>query len=319
MGYPMSSKTLLLLVLLSAALSFGQAAKTPAIKVTLLGTAPGPPVRLNQYQTTTLVEANGERLLFDCGRGVLFRLVQAGVPVESVTKLFITHLHSDHVVDIPDLLLTPWANRSARKVPLQVWGPEGTVSMMDHLQKAFAADIHIRRDVDEKFLPEGIKVDAHDIEQGVIYKANGVTVTAFTVDHGPVKPSFGYRVDFDGHSVALSGDTRPSDNLVQFSKGVDVLIHETLDPDRFNSAAFQQTQEQRQAIINHHTKPEEAGAIFTRVKPKLAVFSHAETSPAILEKARKTYSGPLELGEDLMVIEIGDTVVVHRPTPSAMK
>lgn len=315
----MRSRILFLSFLFFSALSFGQVAKAAAIKVTLLGTAPGPPVRLNQYQTTTLVEANGEKLLFDCGRGVLFRLTQAGVPLESVSKLFITHLHSDHVVDIPDLLLTGWASRSPRKVPLQVWGPEGTVSMMDHLQKAFAFDIHIRRDIDEKFSPEGIKVLATDIQQGVIYESNGVKVTAFLVDHGPVKPAFGYRVDFNGHSVVLSGDTRPSDNLVQYSKGVDVLIHETLDPDRFRDAAFQQTQEQRNAIINHHTKPEEAGEIFASVKPKLAVFSHAEQSPAIVAKTRKIYSGPLELGEDLMVIEIGDTVVVNRPSSSTLK
>ena len=307
------------LLLFSLSLAYAQSAKPPAIKVTLLGTAPGPPVRLKQYQTTTLVEANGEKLLFDCGRGVLLRLTEAGVPVESVTKLFITHLHSDHVVDIPDLMLSPWAHRSPRLLPLEVWGPDGTLNMMDALQKAYAFDIHIRRDVDEKFSGEGIKVDAHDIKQGVVYNKNGVKVTAFEVDHGPVRPAFGYRVDFDGHAVALSGDTRPSDNLVQFSKGVDVLIHETLDPDRFKYSKFQQTTAQQKAIIEHHSTPEQAGEIFSRVKPKLAVFSHAEGSPAIIEKTRKTYDGALELGEDLMVIEIGDTVVVHRPATSTTK
>ncbi len=308
----MVSKIVLFAMLCAAALTSAQNT-TPVIKVTLLGTAPGPVVRLQRYQTTTLVEANGERLLFDCGRGVLFRLEQAGVPTGSVTKLFLTHLHSDHVVDIPDLLLTPWAARTARKVPLEVWGPAGTVSMMDHLQQAFAFDIHIRRDVDEKFSPEGIKVVAHDISQGTIYDSNGVKVTAFLVDHGPVKPAFGYRVDYAGHSVVLSGDTRPSDNLVQFSKGADVLIHETLDPELLQAAVAQFTPQQRQAIINHHTTPEQAGEIFARVKPKLAVFSHAENSPTLVEKARRTYQGPLELGEDLMVINIGQTVDVQRP------
>jgi ribonuclease Z len=296
-----------------------QSTKPAVIKVTLLGTAPGPPVRLQRYQATTLVEANGERLLFDCGRGVLVRLEQAKIPADTVNKLFLTHLHSDHVVDIPDLLLTPWSARTARSGPLQVWGPEGTVSMMDHLQQAFAFDIHIRRDVDEKFSPEGIKVVSHDIKEGVVYDKNGVKVTAFLVDHGPVKPAFGYRVDYAGHAVALSGDTRPSDNLVQFSKGVDVLIHEALDPDLFKAAASQQTAEQRKAIINHHTMPEQAGEIFSRVKPKLAVFSHVEASPTIINKASKTYTGPMELGEDLMVIDIGDTVEVHRPAPMTPK
>jgi ribonuclease Z len=304
----------LLLLLLATHTCLAQTDKLPAIKVTLLGTAPGPPVRLRSYQATTLVEANGETLLFDCGRGVLLRLERAGIPIASVTKVFLTHLHSDHVVDIPDLMLTPWAARTSRKAPFEVWGPDGTVSMMDHLEKAFAFDTHIRRDVDEKFSPEGIKVIAHDIKQGVVYEKNGVKVTAFLVDHGPVKPAFGYRVDYGGHSVALSGDTRPSYNLVQFSKGVDLLIHEALDPDRFNAAASEHTAEQKQAIINHHTMPEQAGEIFSGVKPKLAVFSHAESSPTIINKARKTYSGAMKLGEDLMVIEIGDTVEEHRPT-----
>src|SRR3954462_15049025 len=99
-------------IVLTCTIVHGQPTSQPSIKVTLLGTAAGPLVRLNRYQTTTLVEANGEKLLFDCGRGVLFRMVQAGIAPESVTKVFITHLHSDHVVDIPDLLLTPWASRT---------------------------------------------------------------------------------------------------------------------------------------------------------------------------------------------------------------
>src|SRR3954471_8488815 len=97
-----------------------------SIRVTLLGTASGPPVRLDRYQMATLVEAGGERLLFDCGRGTLLRLAQAGIPLEKVSKLFITHLHSDHIVDIPDLYLSPWAARTQRKLPLEVWGPSGT-------------------------------------------------------------------------------------------------------------------------------------------------------------------------------------------------
>ncbi len=286
------------------------------IKVTLLGTAPGPVVRTGRYQTTTLVEAGEEKLLFDCGRGVLLRLVEAGIPTEKVTKLFITHLHSDHIVDIPDLMLTPWAARTARKEPLEVWGPEGTVDMMDHLQKAFAYDIHIRRDVDEHFSAEGIKVQSHDVKQGVVYERNGVKVTAFLVDHGPVKPAYGYRVDYAGHSVALSGDTRPSDNLVQFSKGVDVLLHEAIDPDVLRGMKSEFTSQQTESIIAHHSTAEQAGEIFSRVKPRLAVIYHSEGSPSQLAKARKTYAGRLEMADDLMTIQIGDDVVVnHVATP----
>jgi len=287
-------------------------APSKSIKVTLLGTAAGPPVRLNRYQMSTLVEAGGETLLFDCGRGTTLRLTEAGVPLAGVSKLFITHLHSDHIVDIPDLYLSGWVSRNQRKQSIEVWGPAGTRSMMDYLQKAFAFDIHIRRDVDEHFSDEGIKVISHDVQEGIVYEHDGVKVTAFLVDHGPVKPAYGYRVDFAGHSVAISGDTRPSDNLVRNSKGVDVLIHETLDPANLRSHGGNLSPAQVEAIIAHHTSPEQAGEIFTRVKPRLAVFSHYGDSPNIIPAARKTYSGPLEMGDDLMTITIGEKIEVGR-------
>ncbi|MBW8868585.1 MAG: MBL fold metallo-hydrolase, partial [Acidobacteria bacterium] len=117
------------------------------LKVILLGTAAGPPVNLQQYGASTLVEAGGLRFLFDCGRGATLRLAQAGVPIRSITRVFLTHLHSDHVLQLPDLLLTGWAG-GQRAVPLEVWGPAGTHAMMTHLQEAFAFDIQMRRDID---------------------------------------------------------------------------------------------------------------------------------------------------------------------------
>lgn len=161
------------------------------------------------------------------------------------------------------------------------------------------------------------EVSARDIGEGIVAGDGGVRVTAFDVDHGPVRPALGYRVDFAGHSVVLSGDTRPSENLVRHSRGVDVLIHEVVAPDverRRASSNF--SAEQVARIIAHHTTPEQAGEIFTRVHPKLAVYSHIVPTPTcardLMAPTRKTYSGPLEVGEDLMTIEIGETVVVRR-------
>lgn len=131
------------------------------VRVILLGTGVGPPVNLQKYGASTLVEAGGKRLLFDCGRGATIRLTQAGIPIGSVSRLFVTHLHSDHVIQIPDLLLAGWVVRPARTTPLEVWGPKGTQDMMSGLLSAFAFDIHLRRDVDEKFPAEGIKVRSH--------------------------------------------------------------------------------------------------------------------------------------------------------------
>jgi ribonuclease Z len=241
-----------------------------------------------------------------------------------VTKVFLTHLHSDHIVSLPELYLFSWTSQGRNK-PLQVWGPDGTRSMFKHLQEAFAFDIHIRRDVDEKLSVEGIKVFATDIREGVVHEANGVKVTAFLVDHGPVKPAFGFRVDYHGHSVVMSGDTKPSDNLVRFSQGIDVLIHEVgrskADPSLVGPPdellpGTRLTRGQWKEIGEHHTDGTEAGRVFQRAKPKLAVFSHYNgPSAAPLALVRQNYAGPVEFGEDLMTIEVGDAVSVHRFAP----
>ena len=307
-------------IAIGTAQSRGQAqsgVRQPPIKVTLLGTAPGPPVRVGRAGISTLVEAAGERFLFDAGYGSLARLVESGLPMDAVSKLFLTHLHSDHLVDLPALMLLPWAAPSARDVPLEVWGPDGTRDMVRHLEQAFTYDIHIRRDVDERASAKGIEVIGRDVREGTVYDQGGVKITAFLVDHGPVKPAFGYRVDHAGRSVAISGDTRPSDNLVNFSKGVDVLIHEAVD--EVSLKKLVPSQRLFEAIVGHHTTPEQAADIFRRVSPRLALFSHAEGGAAVVERTRRTYPGRVEFGEDLMVIEIGDEVVVRRRGANALR
>jgi ribonuclease Z len=281
------------------------------LKVTLLGTGYPRPV-MERFGPSILIEAGKEKLLFDCGRGVTQRLYQLKVPFGEVTALFLTHLHSDHIVGIPDVYLTGWL--LGRTTPLRVWGPAGTAKMMSHLEQAYQFDIHTRRDVDEKLPGQGAVVVAKDIEQGVVYQNNDLRVTAFAVDHSPVKPAFGYRVDYAGHSVVLSGDTRYSENLIRFSQGTDLLIHEVIDPEAYLAGDRLFSPEMKQKVIAHHTNPEQAGTIFNKVKPKLAVYSHIVPfdAPDLVAHTRKTYPGPLEVGEDLMSIEIDDKVNVHR-------
>ena len=280
------------------------------MRVILLGTGVGPPVNLVQYGASTLIEAGGTRLLFDCGRGATIRLTEAGIPLPSVRRLFLTHLHSDHVVQIPDLLLAGWVVAPGRKTPLHVSGPRGTVEMMAALEKAFAFDIHVRRDLDEKFAVDGITVRSQDISPGVVFDDGGLSVTAFLVDHEPVEPAFGYRIDYRGRSVVLSGDTRVSDNLIRAASGADVLIHEAVDPVAMRAAARDAAL--TESIIAHHTSGAQAGQVFARVQPRLAVFSHAPGSDALLAQARQHYSGRLEGAEDLLVIDVAEQISVRR-------
>lgn len=310
----MLAMSLLLAVVIAAVLP-GRAS-SQAIKVTLLGTG-GPPPAMNRFGPSTLVEAAGQRLVFDAGRGSLLRLAQIGLPLGNIDALFLTHLHSDHVVGIPDLFLTGWVV-GRRTSPFRVWGPQGTQRMMTLLEQAFEFDIGIRRS-HERAHPAGIAVVARDIAEGVVYDEGGVKITAFEVDHDPVKPAFGFRIDHAGRSVALSGDTRVSPNLIRHAQGVDLLIHEVVVPSSIRRAFPNAPAEIVGRIVSYHTTPEQAGEVFARTKPKLAVHTHIVLPNAnpdeIMAATRTTYAGPVEIGEDLMTIEVGDTMEIRRRRP----
>ena len=287
------------------------------IQVTLLGTGCPPPA-MDRFGPSILIEAGGGKFLFDAGRGALQRLAQLRVRWQDVDGVFLTHLHSDHVVGFPDLWLTGWLVAAGRNRPLHVWGPRGTRKMMSHLEQAYEYDIRIRL-YDDRASPDGVVILAEDIGEGVLHEKAGVKITAFEVDHTPVKPAFGYRIDYAGRSVVLSGDTRVSDNLIRYAQGVDLLVHEVASPETFQRAGA--SPERAKSIIAHHVTPEQAGEVFSRTKPKLAVYSHivlpTATEQDLIPPTRKTYSGPLELGEDLMVIAVGEKVEVRRPSRSS--
>lgn len=289
----------------------------PQIRVTLLGTGCPPPV-VTRFGPSTLVEAGEQKFLFDAGRGALQRLTQVAVRWQDVQGVFLTHLHSDHVVGFPDLWLTGWLIVPGRNVPLQVWGPRGTTDMMSHLRQAYEYDVRIRIQNDGAS-PEGAALLAKDISEGVVYEKSGVKITAFEVDHAPVKPAFGYRIDYAGHSVVLSGDTRVSENLVRHAQGVDLLVHEVFAPATLQRAGVPPARAKN--IVDYHTTPEQAGEVFARVKPKLAVYSHicmpAATEEDLLPATRSTYAGPLQFGEDLMVIDVAETIDVRKPARSS--
>ena len=197
------------------------------LQVTLLGT--GMPVPSpDRFGNSTLVEAGGQRLVFDMGRGATIRLWQKQISLGSIDAHFLTHLHSDHINGLSDLWLSGWIQTpfGGRKKPFLIYGPPGTEKMMANLWEAFSEDRRIRL-ADEKNPIAGIQVDAHDFKPGVVYEKNGVVVTTFEVDHGDlVKPCYGFKITYKNHSVVISGDTRYSANLEKAASGADLLVCE---------------------------------------------------------------------------------------------
>jgi ribonuclease Z len=279
------------------------------IRITLLGTGGGPAPSKERLGPATLIEAGEEVLLFDCGRGVVQRLAQAGMALHKVQQVFLSHLHADHTVGCPDLWLSGWLR--GRDEPLQVLGPKGTVAMMSHISQAFEADI-ASRVVDNK---AGARILAREIEENVIYQTDRVRVTAFVVDHGPMEPAYGFRVDSNGRSVVISGDTRYSENLIRNARGASVVIHEVMAIDQ----GLLEDSERLRKVLVIHTTPEEVGKVFKATRPGLAVLSHVilmQTKESdLIRRIRSQYSGTLELGYDLMVIEIQNEIQI-RGAPS---
>lgn len=305
------------LLAVALALPLAMAACAQEIKVTLLGTG-SPNPGADRFSMSTLVEAGGQRLLFDAGRGSTVRLWQAGVPIGSLDAVFLTHFHSDHTVGLPDLMLTGWIDTpyGRRKTPLRLLGPRGTLALARGIEAAFATDIETRI-ADEGLARDAARFDAVEFQDDgtSVYERGGVKVVAFKVDHGEkIQPAYGYRIEYQGRSVAISGDTRFSPNLVRHAKGVDLLIHEVCTA---NENALKENKG-FQAIVDHHVTPADAGRVFAATQPKLAVYSHLvflsdtryprPTVDDVVQQTRKTYDGPLVVGSDLAVFSVGEQV-----------
>lgn len=267
--------------------------------ITLLGTGT-PRLQADRYGPSSLVEAGDEKFIIDCGRGTLQRVFESGTPITSIGKVLLTHLHSDHTVGFPDVWLTPWAFE--RKGDFQVWGPAGTEDMMAKLEAAFAFDIETRP------LHDGIEakdaaICAEDIKPGVFYDRMGIKITAFEVDHSPVNPAYGYRVDYEGKSVVFSGDTNYCESLIEHSRDVDILFC-NVSGGRENITIHS---ERDKSIMKLHLMPEDAGRIFDKANVRLAVYIHMVQHSDIIDiidRTRQTYTGPLKIGNDLMVFEV---------------
>jgi ribonuclease BN (tRNA processing enzyme) len=275
-----------------------------ATKVVMLGT--GTPV-LDPARSgpATAVVTGGRAYLVDFGRGVVdraeeaFRMAIDALDVRRLRVAFATHLHSDHTVGLPDLMLTPIP--VGRNVPLQLFGPPGLRAMVRHIEGAYAEDLSIRsKGRDIATLP-GYDIIVKEIEEGVVFRDGNVKVTAFPVTHGEWPRAFGYRFDTPDRTVVISGDTAPTDRVVQACNGCDVLVHEVFCEAgfRMGSPSF------RRYHGNSHTSTTELADIAARARPKLLVLYHQLlfgcTPAALLEELTDRYPGEVAYANDLDV------------------
>jgi ribonuclease BN (tRNA processing enzyme) len=276
-------------------------------RLILLGTGGGPTPKINRAAPAQVIVVNGAAYVIDCGNGVARQLVTAGVPLSSLKAIFITHQHSDHNADYGNLIWLSWAATLTTKV--DTYGPPPLAKMTRLFLEMNDYDIKTRM-ADEGRPPLANLIAAHEINvPGPVMHDANVKVTSALVDHGAVKPAFAYRFDCPDRSIVISGDTRPSENLVRLAKGADVLVHEVMYLPALEQviAAEANAKTLREHLLASHTTTEQVGRIATEAGVKMLVLSHFVPGgkPVIEDKVwydavRPYFSGKLVLGRDLM-------------------
>ena len=281
----------------------------PRTQVVLLGTGNPAPTPDRSGPATAII-VNGEPYLVDFGPGVVRRAAaaqQKGIAALNPTNIlhaFATHLHSDHTLGYADLIFTPWV--AGRKLPLEVYGPPGIKAMTNHVLAAWADDIKIRTGPHERDIvsTNGYRVNAHEVSPGVVYKDGNVAVTAFNVKHGEWGArAFGYRFQTADRTIVISGDTTPSESVVEQCNGCDILIHEV-----YTEAGYAKAPPEWQRMRrSHHTSSRQLGELATRAHPGLLILYHQSyqfresTEEDLMREMRAAYRGRFVSSHDLDV------------------
>lgn len=281
------------------------------IEVTLLGT--GSPIPdPDRAGPSTLVRAGGQTLLVDCGRGVLQRLAAAGSGANVLSALLLTHLHSDHIADLGDVLITRWVSTFVPDpLPLPIIGPPGTAEVVAAMLAAFGHDIgyRIAHHADLTGPPQ---VEVHEVTEGVVWDADGVRVLAAPTDHRPVAPTLGFRVEHAGASVVLAGDTVPCSSLDSLASGAGALVHTVIRKDLIDALPLQRIRD----ICDYHSSVEQAAETAARAGVGILILTHyvpamvAGTEDQWRALAAARFDRQIELGDDLHRVQVHPGVCV---------
>ena len=276
-------------------------------RLILLGTAGGPRPRKTRSAPAQVIVVNGTAYVVDCGDGVARQLVLAGIPLASVRHIFLTHQHSDHNADYGNLLLLAWT--AGLRTRVDAWGPPPLEQMTRHFMEMNSYDIATRIK-DEGRIPLQPLVHVHELRKGgVVLQDENVRVRATLVDHPPVVPAFGYRFDAEDRSIVISGDTRPSDNLIELAEGADILVHDALYAPAIDRlvAGVPNAPDLKRSILSHHTTAEDAGRVAHAAGVKTLVLSHLippedpeVTDQMWIDAASANFHGRVVVGKDLL-------------------
>ena len=275
--------------------------------IKLLGTGcPSP--SSSRFGPSTLFVHDEKNYLFDCGSGVTQRLNAAGVKSSDIEILFITHLHSDHVMDMYQLYISGW--HQGRDKKFKIIGPKGTKEFFYNLLNAFDEELQGRIKWEQRPNNNGLEFEVIEIDASFKFKHFDLEVNPFEVDHYPVEPAFGYQIKFldtgQEKKVVISGDTRKSKNLIEHSLDADALVHEV-----FVSLEFDEKRMSKETILNvrdYHTSPKEIGEIANIAKVKKLILTHFVPpifdENELITNIAESYNGQIIIGEDLMSVEI---------------
>ena len=268
-------------------------------RVVLLGTGTPNPDPHRMGPASAVI--SGDRVyIVDCGPGVVRRAAEAGIRMEQLTRLFVTHLHSDHTAGLPDLILTPAV--TGRLEPFEAYGPPGLRAMTVHILSAWKEDLAIRLHGLEPSVPQAYVVHAHDVAPGEIYRDAQVRVTAFAVPHGSWRYAYGYRFQAADKSIVFSGDTTFSEEVARQAKGCDILVHEVYS----QKGLEKRTPEWQRYHAAFHTSAVDVGRLAAAAQPKKLVLYHllpmGESPDEVLAEVRQNFHGEVIYGEDLQVI-----------------
>jgi ribonuclease Z len=268
-------------------------------RVILLGTGTPNPEPAHSGPAVAVASGGGVYIV-DCGPGVVRRAAEADIRMQQITRLFVTHLHSDHTAGLPDLIFTPAV--TGREEPLEIYGPPGLRAMVQHVMAAWKEDMAIRLHGLEPARPGGYVVHVHEVKPGEVYRDGAVRVTAIPVAHGAWKDAYGYRFDAADQSIVISGDTAPSDRLAEAAKGCDILVHEFYSQKGWEA----RTPDWRRYHAAYHTSAVELGKLAARIRPKKLVLYHelpmGQPPEEVLREIRENFSGEVVYGKDLEVI-----------------